>query len=280
MDHEPIRDDLLEAMEACRSHSDDLRDPRFAALARQLLTDPELARRFDRLQCGDARLKLAFQDVPVPDGLASRLLERLAASRAEGQEPAGGLRHATEPLAAPATICCPAARPAARFTRRGLFAAAAVAAMAATVMLAVMLGSKAQRPYTPTEVLEDTTQLFASEVPPEGQLVTETPPPADYPLSRDVFPWRDIRWRPVEKLLGVPAVAYDLPGPGGTRATLYVIQRSVPGLPAAAPLAPDWSTGGCSAAAWQSGDLVYVLVVEGGFRDYKNCLNFSRGPLT
>ena len=47
----------------------------------------------------------------------------------------------------------------------------------------------------------------------------------------------DVRWRRVEKFLGGPAVAYDLPAIGG-RATLYVVQKNVAGLPSMPPPMP------------------------------------------
>ena len=104
-------------------------------------------------------------------------------------------------------------------------------------------------------------------------------PPAEYPLSGDILPLQGIRWRHVEKFLGGPAVAYDLPTIGG-RATLYVLQRNVPGLPPIPPENPSLSTGGKSAAAWQAGNTLYVLVVEGDAGMYSSCLDHSHGPLT
>ena len=52
-----------------------------------------------------------------------------------------------------------------------------------------------------------------------------------------------------------------------------------PGLPAAAPLAPQSTTGGLTIGAWQSQGLVYVLVVEGDERAYRRFLNPGRQPL-
>ena len=98
-------------------------------------------------------------------------------------------------------------------------------------------------------------------------------------MSRDIVRLQDIRWRHVEKFLGGPAVAYDLPTIGG-RATLYVVQRNVPGLPAIPPDRPSSSTGGKSAAAWQAGNTLYVLVVEGDAGMYSSYLDQSHGPLT
>ena len=104
------------------------------------------------------------------------------------------------------------------------------------------------------------------------------PPPADYPMSRDIVQLPEMRWKRVEGFLGGSAVAYDLPPLGG-RATLYVVQRNVPGLPAMPPPTP-FGTGGKSAVIWQAGSVVYVLVVEGDAGVYSKYLDQSHGPLT
>ena len=74
-------------------------------------------------------------------------------------------------------------------------------------------------------------------------------------------------------------MAYDLPAING-RATLYVVRRTVPGLPSLPPSVPSHSTGGNSAAVWQQGDLLYVLVVQGDAATYSQYLDRSNGPLT
>ena len=54
------RQRLWEAMESCRSGSDDLSDPQFADLAARLAEDPELRGQFQRLQQADGAIKAAF----------------------------------------------------------------------------------------------------------------------------------------------------------------------------------------------------------------------------
>ena len=95
-------------------------------------------------------------------------------------------------------------------------------------------------------------------------------------MSRDIVQMPEIRWRHVEKFLGGPAVAYDLPTNGG-RATLYVIQQECPRSAVDSAAWPNSSTGGKSAAAWQAGNMLYVLVVEGD----AGCIQYSiiAGPL-
>ncbi len=91
MDHlSARRQRLWEAMESCRSGSDDLSDPQFADLAARLAEDAELRGQFQRLQEADGAIKAAFAQVPVPAGLADRVSRRLAEAApgaAEQREP-------------------------------------------------------------------------------------------------------------------------------------------------------------------------------------------------
>ena len=82
MTNRPIRDErILEAIEACRPGSDDATDPALAYLAAALAADPELENLYGRLQQVDGMMAAGFRNVPVPEGLKQRLLERLAAAR-------------------------------------------------------------------------------------------------------------------------------------------------------------------------------------------------------
>lgn len=260
--HEPPENQrLIEAMEACRA-DDDLGDPSFSDLAERLAADPQLEVRLKNLQRVDARIKLAFQDVPVPQGVAERVLAQLGTD-------------VPRPLAP--SVPSPAPR---RISRRALLVAAGAMSVAAVLLVAVVLHLRSPRPETPFSIVEGAVQFFDSDADQHGALLADSPAPADYPLSRDLRRLRGIRWRWVEGFVGDVAVAYDLPGPGGIRATLYVARRSVAGLSPFPPTVPSYSTAGKSAGAWQVGDTLYVLVVEGDTRAYRDYLNDSSGPLT
>jgi hypothetical protein len=284
-DHERI----AEAMESCRPGSDDLLDPALAPLADVLALDPELAERFARQQRADAAVAAACRDVPVPDRLAERLLERLAGARAEGARAPGAVLACRLPgvlsaVEAPAADKMPAAgsradRPERRLSRRWLALAAAALGTAAALLAAVWVESRHAAACTPSAVLEQATEFFRGESPAAGSRLAEVAPPAAYPISRDVLRTPQLRWRPIRGLLGCSGVAYDLSAPGGSRATLYVICRAVPRLPTQPPRQPWPTTAGCT-AAWQDGGLLYVLVVEGGPEVYQSHLRPPSGPLT
>ena len=300
MDHLPgRRQRLWEAMESCRNGTDELRDPQFADLASRLAEDPELRGQFRRLQEADGAIKAGFTNLPLPAGLAERVLRCLAEAAPTGSgergaesgeqmaESSGSAPGALDSIAAAAVIASPVMAPdrpvplplpTGRFSRRRLLVGIAATSAAAALFAVVWIQSHLPRHETPTSVLEEAMDFFGKDSQPFGPSVSRVPPPADYPMSRDIARFQDIRWRYVEKFLGGPAVAYDLPTVGG-RATLYVVRKNVPGLPSYPPDSP-LSTGGMSAAAWQAGGTLYFLVVEGDAGTYSSYLDQSHGPLT
>src|SRR5262249_33032977 len=132
---------------------------------------------------------------------------------------------------------------------------------------------------TPGSAVEEAMDYFGRDSDPPGQLVSVVAPPDDLPLSRDLRPLPSVRWRSIKNFLGGAGVAYDLPAING-RATLYVARRSIPGLSSYPPSVPSLSTGGNSAAVWQQGELLYVLVIQGDAATFSEYLDRSSGPLT
>ena len=297
MDHRSgSRQRLWEAMESCRSGSDDLSDLRFADLAARLAEDPEFRGQFQRLQEADEAIKVAFAKVLVPVGLADRISRRLAepvtiadsgsqlaasspqAVSSSPEVPALAMPSVTAPAVVVGDGSIPRREPTQRLSRRRLLVGFSGLAAAAALFAAVWIQTHLPRPETPNSVIEEAMDFFGKDNQPIGELVSRVPPPAAYPMSRDIVPLQGIRWRHVATFLDGPTVAYDLPTLGG-RATLYVVQRSIPGLPSMPPTMP-LSTGGKSAAAWQAGAALYVLVVEGDAGMYSSYLDQSHGPLT
>lgn len=298
MDNPPIPEDrILEAIEACRPGSDDLADPALAHLAEKLEATAELKGLYERIQRVDAGLAAAFHDVAVPEGLAQRITDRLATShRRVAKEPPPNPRPGEVALPAnEETSQKPAPPPAAAMpaqprplSRRWLLAAGGLVTVAAGLFVAVWIVGGSQECDEPI-VLREAMDRFRDEIERaeslaavQGHLLSDPhhPPPSAYPISRDVLRVRGIRWRPISGFLGRSGVAYDLPGPDGTtQATLYVVELTVPDLGALPPAAPRRNTGGYSAAAWQAGQLLYVLAVRGGKGAYGSCL-IPPGPLT
>ena len=238
-------------------------------LAARLAEDPELRGQFQRLQQADEAIKVAFAKCVGSCGLANRISRRLAEviqTATPGSVPSATDGLETPPLVDAAETTS-IARP--RFeNQRSVFDDAACSfgftgAFGRSRPVGRRLDPFSPAPARHAELrARNPTDFFDRDSQLSGDDVSRVAPPAEYPISRDIVPLQGIRWRHVEKFPGGPAVAYDLPTNGG-RATLYVVEEIVPGLPSMPPDRPISNTGGKSAAAWQAGDTVYVLVVEG-----------------
>ncbi len=280
-ENDPIRNpQTWRAMESCRPGHNDQADPEMAPLARQLAESPELAKAFERLQRIDAALARAFRDVPVPEGLESRVLSRLAARAAQGQ-----------PLSPEAAVASP---PQAEFgheepgphrspRRRWLLVAGSVAATAAAVFLVVysLLGRRGE--FSKWDVLSFAIECRGNDSADGGRLLGATEESPRYPLSDSLVSlasgqFSQVRWRSLV-FLNRHAVAYDLIGPEGRIATVYVSSCSVEGLPSDVPPHPMHSTGEVAVSAWQEGGLLYVLAVDGGTPAYDRFFAVASGPL-
>ena len=215
----------------------------------------------------DARWMAAFQDVPVPDALAERLLARLAADRA------------VQSTSGPENGIIPCCVQAARLASRRWVQAIAVSLTAAAAIVAVVwLGNGSQNP-SEQQVLDEAIRCFLAAGEP-GSAISKTASPAGYPLSQRIVGVAGTKCRTLSGFLGCPGVAYDLPGPGGVHAALYVVSppRPLEGF----RTSPAWSpftTAGCCASAWQENGLLYVLVVGGGVGTYEAYLNLPREPV-
>jgi hypothetical protein len=213
----------------------------------------------------DICLAAAFHDVPVPEGLAGRLLERLAAEPAE--------RNAHREFS---TRVVPRSATGEAYNRRWLLVGGGLLTVAAGLVIAVWLGTHRETRLSEQIVLDEAIQSFDVGIKDSGRLLSEAP--AEYPLSRMVRHTGTTKWRPVDRYLGCGGVVYDLPGPAGTHAALYVVERKVDGLGTSPALHP-FTTAGCCASAWQEGRLLYVLVVQGDVKTYKGYLNLPRSPV-
>ncbi len=269
MNDQPIHDpQILEAMEACRPGSDDLSDPDLAFLSAQLAAHPDLDRRFERIQHLDAKLAEAFHDVPVPEGLADRILAEVAA--AQNVEVGEN--------AAEALPCAASARPRRRYSRRvfaSLAAAAGIAAAVALVLIPGIIQPELVETDWHTASTEGISQFATDRGEPQGEPLSTAP--AGYPFSSQLKMLPDIRWRRVEGFLGRSGIAYDFRVPGGTRATLYVVDGTGQDLPQAPAFRPQYETAQAVASAWRENQLVYVLVTDVG--RYQQFLK-PRGPIT
>jgi len=262
MGHAPNDDvRIREAMEACRPGTDDLRDPDLAFLADRMTASPQLRGTFERLQHWDEKVRDVFGEIPVPEGLADRILAGLASTPGAPASP-------DPDEAAKPSLAEPAAW---RASRRRILALFGGLSAAAAALLGFALWPESPPALTPADVSQWARSQFPDEVSQPGHLVAENPPSSDFPAGPDFdlarFPRMKWRWI---KFHGYDGVAYDLRSTPGRRATLYVVRCVVPDLPAIPP--PPEFTGDLATGVWQSGALLYVLAVEGPRGTYESLM--------
>jgi hypothetical protein len=270
--------ELLAALDACRPGESDMDDPALGDVARRLEHDSEALRLRERVAAADRRLEAALHAVEPPVGLADRLLARLSTTGNFEPTQAASTQDS-------AVASAPAKR--APLGRR-MFVAGSLAAVAAAVLVAINLWPEPPDPWTGDQVLEAAIGLYTRGARTPARPLADHP--SKYPPSRDVvkLPPATQWWRLDDALADSNAVVYEIElgrieqGRGGPRGWLFAVSPSagVTGLPDAAPVNPATpTTQGVCAAAWKEGDLVYVLVVEGGPVEYRQFLRSAGGVI-
>ena len=259
----------IEGLEACRPNSDDLRSPELSDVARCVQQDPETRIAYERVQAWDASISNALEQVPVPAGLAERILGRLEPVSLPAQPDAVILAISTAEQMVTERKTSGWSRPIRFGSRRQWLAAGSLtaAALLVTAFLSTWLRTDVPRP------LEGLADGWLQRLADSWQPAEQAPRGFALPSGVTATP---MGWQQ----LGNPrGVAYKLSdGKAGT-ATLFVVRLSVTGLPIAPPTVPQSTTGGKAVAYWQSGSLVYVLVIEGNERSYRNFVSVSTTPL-
>lgn len=279
------RERICDALESCRPGSDDLHAPELADIADQVARHPHWKENYERIQKTDAKITAAYQKVPIPEGLQERLIASLHLAQSQA-EFSTVLTTAAEgevdnPLPADSltsAAAVPIATKIRKFSRRWLLLSGGILTTAAAIFLIVFLGMNNSGGYTKETVQAEAIGFFNNDNPTTpGKLLTNSSYPEEFPLSNAIRHPNGIRWRCLANFLGKEAVAYDLPSPRGSVATLYVVKRTIPNLLDSPTLNPS-NTGGRCVAAWQENGLLYVLVVKGSQKSYEEYLA-PRGPV-
>jgi hypothetical protein len=270
------RTDLQKLMDVCRGDAD-LQLEELQPLAEQLATDPDARRLWERTRRWDESMRQALHDVPVPEGLEKRLLDRLAGSavagsapkgidaesgpiRSNGQAPAGD----AEPLAAPQVLNVPrlAGRPA-RLRQWAVVLGSAAALLAAVLVM-----------WRPTQPQQDNELELVQEwleCVDDAEWSSEGSPEQMFPLPAQLNV-QPRRWQVLEKLRGSwTVVCYDLPSRGDA-ALLFVARGKLPSLQANSPPPFPKSLSSWTVGAWSGPSTVYVLAVKGGTAAYQSIL--------
>jgi len=255
----------------CRPDRSDLTDEQLRAVDAVLEQDAALREQWAATREWDTQLQAAFTDVPVPAGLADRLLAAASApsaddqtSSAPGSQP---LAEATDELTVEPAVAFPRES---RWSRRAILSLAACAA--ALLLMAGPLAYWQWNDRLTTEFVVDSARTWAAQIDLAGWNES-TPPAADYPLD-PVLALYNVTWQRTDLLSDSEAVVYrGTLAPDHTTALLFVIRtrqgRALRPLP---PTQPDSSTGGLCIGVWKSQGCLYVLVVRGSQRAYLRAL--------
>ncbi len=269
---------MIEGIEACRPLSDDVHTAELADVARGVQDDPQTRSMYERIQQWDAAVSATMEQVPIPAGLAERILDRLGCGEPVPQTQSAPREQASAVVlpsveAQQDSASVEMAPETPRFSRRQSLGAL-VAALAAGLVFAAFLGKWLQ-PRSDSS-LEMLAEGWQQELGPRWQDAHRAPHELAVPSAIIVPPagWQTIG----KKYTSVRGVAYQLVNEKGSVATLFVVRLTQSGLPTAPPAAPQSTTGNKAIGYWQSGGLTYVLVVPNE-RSYRSFVNASQRPL-
>jgi len=246
----------------------------------------------------DRRLTTALHDVPTPPGLRERLLAAMVAAPAAdvssgptpsasespfGPAPAaesaplvlGSTAFESPPFESPALSPLTPAFGSAAARHRRLGRRALIAGAVAASALVGVAGWWSWRPAN-----DSRTEITTLAAGWPGRLSNAWQPLSDAPNG---FAAQGLRsaprgWQWASKIVGRTAVAFDVSRPR-LRAALFAIRMAAPQLPVGAPAAPQLTTGGQAIGAWRSAAFVYVLVVDGDERSYRELIGSTATPL-
>jgi|GEM_PF-591085 len=282
---------MREAMDACRPASDDLQRPELAALAEALRDDPRLRAVYERVLSLDDVLRDGFQAVPLPEGLADRILA--AAARAVPADPDVGADEMPALAASSAELFAPVSQ-GARFQpgrppvdagpprkrrpswRRITTAVAAVAALL-LVTLAITW-HVLTTPWGREQVVQMANDWTEELLERDGwntnlaEAPTHTYPVPSYVLATPV------RWQTYPTPLDRRSSVYQLGAPSRRQAVLLYVARPwvrPADLPDGPPERPQQATGGRCIGVWQDENISYVLVVHGDLGRYQRLVRVS-----
>jgi negative regulator of sigma E activity len=256
------RPTLREQIDACRADSDDLHLPEHAADLAELKTgvqqSAEIRGLWERSQRDDRSIRGAMHDITLPAGLEQRLL---AAVQAADEPPLASVEKVVDEEV-PAQGAAPASRPAPIMARRRWLSrtVTALAATAALVLVAVL----GNRFFNPPDVAITKDELVSQT---QEWLQATSKVKWDANTTQDKFPVRNLKGKAnrsgsVASSQGTITV-YDVKLPtSSSRATLFVLPTTAKYPVYPLPFTDVPVSGGWKVGAWQTGGVLYVLVVS------------------
>ncbi len=248
---------LNAAIDACRPGSEDLSLPQMRELSDRIEQDAETRRVYERCQRLDAVIADVVRDVDVPVDLCAKLLARASETKSTDV----GVTDVVKESAAPVSRK-PSRVRSKWFAVGGTIAAClVVAVVGASILL--------PNPSVSLDELQAEVRIWVDHVH-QNPWNTDMESAPEHGLGRFVVVGAS-GWQVLGTAYDPRAVVYDLRDNSGSNlASLIVIQsRHKFDVDQAMPAAPLSTTGGYAVGACQKGDLLFVLVVEGGKQRYQ-----------
>lgn len=250
MDHESeLTADVIAAIDACRHDSDDRHLPEVASVLAHV-SSPQVADYGRSIERVDRAVAGAMQEVPVPSGLADRILAGIRAD---------SLAFPTLSNIEPDPVVLGDAGTRRRSRR---FVLSAALAMAASVLVALVLWGTRER-LDEGDLRAQAKAFYGNDdhsAPFSDKAWPVTPPVA----SQTVMGWREVTF------LSRGGAAFELsrgsPGRRRVKGTLYVVPLSAfwgPRLSGLPTSRQPSGTSGMTVAVWTDNKDVYVMIVEG-----------------
>lgn len=287
---------IREQIDSCRPGSEDTDQPELAALADLLEQDSRVRDVLSRSQQLDEAVGEAFREVPVPAGLAARLLTAVGASedlleQSEATSSADSISdQAVESLAADSAPDADVerssgdhepARKRGSTRRRLLIAASSAAAMLVVAVYAAVVLNQTDGPTSASQIAELAIS-WVDAAQQEDWEPAEDAPAKKFPLAAEIEVESGqaaiTQWQYLSTRFG-KAATYDLTPPGKGFVYQFAIRTSEDfSAPQLLPSSPQQNTQGmCIGVAYRQG-MLYVLVVEGDERRYSRFIK-KRHPV-
>ncbi|MFO0903912.1 MAG: hypothetical protein U0939_12980 [Pirellulales bacterium] len=241
--------ELHQMLDACRPEHADWNEPEMTALAAALAHDDALNELQLASQAFDRAVQSQIADLPVPAGLAQRLLAQLTAPEAASTEVG---------LAEPAAAAFP---PVSRRARRVWLSATAAAACLTLALSGVWWWSHTVRPPASAEELAAAASEWGTALQQ-----SETWNSALEAAPREYAPSRQVRakalgWQTMSTPFDRQATSYALQGPLSD-GWLIVLRSSASFLPSDDRPRKLPTTGAWAVHAWVEGPQVFILVTR------------------
>ena len=241
--------EIRELLSACRPDRSDLTAEQLRAVDEHLGQDAELREQWAASQAWDAQVRAAFADVPIPTGLADRLLAAVSEPAAESV------------VTVPRTTL---------WSRRTILSVGAAAAAVALVAVSLAYWHRSDR--LTTDLVVQKSQLWAEQIDPAGWR-DDAIPTADYPLDTMLAIY-NVAWQRLSLTYDSEAVVYQGElAPDRSTASLFAVRTHLgQELRSDPPPRPDSSTGGRCIGVWKSKGILYVLIVNGSPSQYRRAI--------